>query len=111
MKEGYAIRILNNTISLNAHAEWGILRGLETLGQMIVTRGSECGFYEQVIKDFPSAKHRGLLVDTARHYLPTSVLKAVITSLSWNKMNVLHWHIVDQQSFSFQSEALPSFSD
>lgn len=28
MKEGYAIRILNNTISLNAHAEWGILRGL-----------------------------------------------------------------------------------
>ena len=48
---------------------------------MIVTRGSECGFYEQVIKDFPSAKHRGLLVDTARHYLPTSVLKAVITSL------------------------------
>ena len=53
----------------------------ETLGQMIVTRGSECGFYEQVIKDFPSAKHRGLLVDTARHYLPTSVLKAVITSL------------------------------
>ena len=28
MKEGYAIRILNNTISLNAHAEWGVLRGL-----------------------------------------------------------------------------------
>ena len=48
---------------------------------MIVTRGSECGFYEQVIKDFPSAKHRGLLVDTARHYLPTNVLKALITSL------------------------------
>lgn len=111
MKDGYAIRILNNTISLNAHAEWGVLRGLETLSQMIVTRGSECGFYEQVIKDFPSAKHRGLLVDTARHYLPTNVLKALITSLSWNKMNVLHWHIVDQQSFSFQSESLPSLSD
>ena len=28
MKEGYAVRILNNTISLNAHAEWGVLRGL-----------------------------------------------------------------------------------
>jgi hypothetical protein len=37
-------------------------------------------------------RYRGLLVDTARHYLPLSVLRQQIDALAWSKMNVLHWY-------------------
>ena len=43
----------------------------------------------------------GLMVDTARHYLPLSDLKRVIHAMSLLKLNVFHWHIVDAQSFPY----------
>ena len=40
------------------------------------------------ITDFPRFGFRGLLIDTSRHYLPVSVIKATISALSWNKLTV-----------------------
>ena len=56
------------------------------------------GVYLQHIEDGPHYAYRGLLLDTSRHFYPMPVLKAIITSLSWNKMNVFHWHMTDWDS-------------
>ena len=42
---------------------------------------------------------RGLLVDTGRRFLPLSTLKHAVDLMAQNKLNVLHWHIVDVESF------------
>ena len=52
-----------------------------------------------VFLDYPRFKHRGILVDTARHFLPLDTLYEVLEGMSMNKFNVMHWHIVDEQRF------------
>jgi hexosaminidase len=59
------------------------------------------------ITDFPRFKHRGLMVDTARHFLPLPVLMTIIDGMEASKLNIFHWHIVDEQAFPYQSKAFP----
>ncbi|KAF4715908.1 hypothetical protein FOZ63_033032, partial [Perkinsus olseni] len=56
------------------------------------------------ITDYPSFPHRGMLIDTGRRYLPVDLIKKNLHTMAWVKMNVLHWHISDDISFSVQLE-------
>ncbi len=42
--------------------------------------------------------HRGLLLDSARHFLPVPLLRSALDAMTANKLNVLHWHVSDTQS-------------
>lgn len=47
------------------------------------------------------------MIDSARHYLPIPVIKRIIDSMAWIKLNVLHWHLVDDESFPIQVPSMP----
>ncbi|TGZ50600.1 Beta-hexosaminidase subunit beta [Temnothorax longispinosus] len=114
MNETYKLDI-NETSSvavLWAESVWGILRGFETFSQILAPSGDgpslkvKC----QTILDGPKLPHRGLLLDTSRHYLPLSDILLTLDAMSYNKLNVLHWHIVDDNSFPYQSTSYPDLS-
>lgn len=52
-----------------------------------------------MINDKPDLLHRGLMIDTSRHFLSVAFIKHAIDGLMYSKLNVLHWHVCDQDSF------------
>lgn len=69
------------------------------------------GYAPVSVEDSARYNHRGLLIDTARHYLTITEIERMIDSLAMNKMNKLHWHLVDAQSFPFDSPSEPTMVD
>ena len=67
-------------------------------------------YHEIVISDRPFYQHRGFLIDTSRHYLTMQVIMKHLDAMEMVKLNVLHWHIIDDQSFPFQSKTYPKLS-
>ncbi|XP_068211206.1 beta-hexosaminidase subunit beta-like [Palaemon carinicauda] len=109
--------------SIMANTVWGALRGLETFSQLVHLTEPQRGQPPTAephqptyrlnvtrIEDEPRFPHRGLLLDTARHFLPKDLMLKVLDSMSWNKLNVLHWHIVDDQSFPYESKIFPNLT-
>ncbi|EKX37501.1 hypothetical protein GUITHDRAFT_78031 [Guillardia theta CCMP2712] len=99
---------------LEASTQFGAMRGLETFSQLLHF-DFDLSAYRVLhapwqVKDKPRFPHRELLVDSARHFLPVRVLKDLLSSLSFAKINVLHWHLADTQSFPMQSRNNPELS-
>src|SRR5699024_849554 len=86
------------------------LRGLETLSQIIYEEGNYLLVNQTEVQDRPRYAYRGVLLDTARHYLPKKIILANLDAMAYNKLNTFHWHLVDDQSFPFVSTRFPSIS-
>lgn len=114
MDESYSLSIRGTPQPVGfVHSKelWGALRALETFSQLINARAHGFFISESKVIDFPRFSHRGTLVDTARHYLSMDTLLQHLDAMAYNKLNVLHWHIVDDQSFPFVSLTYPNISE
>ena len=95
---------------LRAATEWGALHGIETFTSLAQWDGEQTVLCHLPlsIADSPEYRWRGLLVDTARHFLPvSSALLPLLDGMAALKLNVLHWHLCDAHSFPLGSHALP----
>jgi hexosaminidase len=112
--ESYVLDVNTTAALLMADTVWGIMRGLETFSQLvefdIPSQTYQVSSLPVTIKDSPRFAWRGLLVDSSRHYLRVQTLLRMIDAMSYSKFNVLHWHIVDAESFPFVSTSYPSLS-
>lgn len=114
MDESYTLSIPadGSPIVITANTTYGAYMALQTLSQAI-RFDFDAQQYSVVgvpinIRDAPKFTWRGILVDTDRHWLSLKALYAIIDSLTYAKMTVMHWHIVDWQSWPLQSTAYPA---
>ncbi|HSZ24220.1 MAG TPA: family 20 glycosylhydrolase [Cytophagaceae bacterium] len=105
--ESYTLIVTPEKITLEAITDIGALRGMETLLQLLET--NETGYYFPCveIKDQPRFPWRGLMIDAARHFQPLEVLKRNIDGMAAVKMNVLHFHLCDNQGWRVESKTFP----
>ncbi len=108
--ESYALLVSADYIRLSADGPLGALRGLETFLQMVgPCAGDGAGFCVPLVEihDQPRFPWRGLSLDVSRHFIPIDGIKRTIDGLAAVKMNVLHWHLSDDQGFRVESKKYP----
>jgi hexosaminidase len=111
--ESYSLEINEEIgIRIQAGTRFGALHALTTLEQLILKLKNGKYVIEQgvTIRDKPLYSHRGVSVDTARNFYPIETLLRQIDAMAMAKMNVLHWHMVDSESWPLALESLPEMS-
>ena len=109
--ESYHLDIRKNNIIINATSDLGALHGLETLLQLLQNNNSSFYFPNTQISDFPRFTWRGLMIDASRHFQPVDVIKRNIDGLAAMKMNVFHWHLVDDQGWRIEIKKHPKLNE
>lgn len=92
---------------IGCNSVYGCMHGLTTFLQLI---NPVVGFaipIKTAIRDRPAFSYRGVLIDTGRRFLPVSLIRTHLDLMSAAKMNVLHWHIVDDHSFPLRVRSFP----
>ena len=105
--ESYSIESGPSAITLRAATSVGVIRGLETLLQLVDADSAHYFIPAVSINDTPRFRWRGLLVDVSRHFEPVSVIERTLDGMSSVKLNVLHWHLSDDQGIRVASKRYP----
>jgi hexosaminidase len=105
--ESYSLEVTDRQAVLSAPTTVGLLRGMETFLQLL--DGDREGYFVPAVsvRDRPRFPWRGLMMDIARHYQPPEVLKRNIDAMAAVKLNVLHWHLTEDQGFRVESKKFP----
>ncbi len=109
--ESYSLAVGSSQAQLDAATVVGAIRGLETFLQLVDSDGS--GFFLPVaqIQDQPRFRWRGLMIDVSRHFEPVDVIERNLDAMAAVKLNVLHWHLSDNQGFRIESRRFPKLQE
>ncbi|KAK2789557.1 N-acetyl-glucosamine-6-phosphate deacetylase [Emmonsiellopsis sp. PD_33] len=113
--ESYTIEIsANGTANIATKSSIGTIRALQTFKQLFYTHSSGSGFYTPYaplsISDAPKWGHRGLNIDIARNAYAPADIKRTIDAMASAKMNRLHIHATDTQSWPLDIPAMPELA-
>ena len=109
--EGYRLRVTPRGITIEAGGGAGWLYGAVTLWQLVRTEGGAAVIDAQLIEDRPRLRWRGLMLDSARHFQSPQFVRRLIDWMALHKLNVLHWHLTDDQGWRIQIRKYPQLTD
>ena len=105
VSEGYTMIITPTTITIEASDEAGIFYAKQTLkqwGELV-----PCGR----VTDYPDLHHRGIMLDVVRNYYPVDSIYRILDIMAYHKLNVLHFHLSDDEAWRLEIPGLPQLTD
>jgi len=130
--EAYTLEVGAAGVDIAAPATEGVLWGAQTLRQLLPPalpsavsrqpseqraltadgrRLTAPTLPHLVIRDAPRFAWRGSLLDAGRHFFPTAFVKRYVDLLSRSKLNVLHWHLTEDQGWRLQIQRYPRLTE
>ena len=105
VQEGYHMIITPTTITIEASDEAGIFYAKQTLKQWgnIIPCAT--------LTDYPDLHHRGIMLDVVRNYYPADSIFRILDVMAYHKLNVLHFHLTDDEAWRLEIPGLPQLTD
>jgi hexosaminidase len=110
---GYHVAIGDGRIEVTASSARGLFYGGVTVWQLLTpdaVRGTPAQVADGVIVDRPRFVWRGLMLDSARHFQSVADIEKLIDWMSLHKLNMLHWHLTDDQGWRLQVPQYPELT-
>lgn len=99
------------SVQIQANTFFGARHAMETVSQLTMFdeahNSLQIVFSVSITDDKPAYPYRGIMLDTSRNFFSTESIMRLITAMSYNKMNTLHWHITDTHSFPIEIPSVP----
>jgi hexosaminidase len=108
--EGYALIVKPDEIIVTAHDNRGLFYGAVSLWQLLTAPDAANGIPAMTIGDEPRFAWRGLMLDSARHFQSPEFVKKFIDWMALHKLNVLHWHLTDDQAWRLEIKKYPKLT-
>jgi hexosaminidase len=109
--ESYFLEVTAAGAELTAPTPLGAMHGLQTFLQLVDVSPSGFAAPGFKIQDQPRFPWRGLMIDSARHFIPLDVIRRNIDGMEAVKMNVFHWHLSENQGFRVESRKFPKLHE
>lgn len=115
--ESYTLSVsTNGRTTITAPTALGLSYGLTTFTQLFFAHSQvQNTAYTPLapvdIQDSPKFAHRGLNLDVARSYYPVPDILRTIDAMAYNKLNRLHLHVTDAQSWPLVIESMPELAE
>src|SRR6266704_315782 len=109
--ESYVLEVTSTGAKLTTPTPLGTLHGLQTFLQLVDVSSDGFAAPSVTIQDKPRFPWRGLMIDSARHFIPLGVIRRNLDGMEALKMNVLHWHLSDNQGFRVESKRFPKLQE
>ncbi|HET6941721.1 MAG TPA: family 20 glycosylhydrolase, partial [Sphingomicrobium sp.] len=108
--EGYEVESRRDGVTVSASTDAGLLYGAITVWQL--ASGEKTNVIPATsIRDMPRFGWRGLMLDSARHFQSPEFIKRLVDWMAVNKLNTLHWHLVDDQGWRLEIRKYPRLTE
>lgn len=111
----YELRFTTHEIVLSSADAAGRQYGLTSLAQLLhggrAARESFKFPNFGTIADQPRYDWRGCHLDVSRQFYPVADIMRLIDILAWNKLNIFHWHLTDDEAWRLEIKAYPALTE
>ena len=97
--EAYLLTVSEQGLLLRADTDIGAIRGMETFLQLVTHTSGQFTLPDITIEDSPEFSWRGLMLDSSRHFIQIATIERLLHVMASAKLNVLHWHLADDQGW------------
>ncbi|MEV6959647.1 beta-N-acetylhexosaminidase [Streptomyces sp. NPDC051207] len=118
-EEGYRLAVTADGVDLAGGGPAGLFWGAQTLRQLLgpdaFRRAPLPGRTWRLpltrVQDAPRFGWRGLMLDVARHFMPKDGVLRYLDLMAAHKLNVLHFHLTDDQGWRIEIERYPKLTE